>query len=112
MHLEATEILNLIPTPYQIEQFVKPLAEGKVFATIAGGESGGSTGNNWQADGLNVTYIASVTGSFKLDDIRKSYVTSAGHATHYTMFCRVEDLYTEGPPNLLASSGGNISCRL
>ena len=33
MHLEATEILNLIPTPYQIERFVKPLAEGKVFAT-------------------------------------------------------------------------------
>ena len=46
MHLEASEILNLIPTPYQIAHFIKPLAEGKVFATIAGGESGGTTGND------------------------------------------------------------------
>lgn len=108
MHLEATEILNLIPTPYQIERFVKPLAEGKVFATIAGGESGGSTGNDWRADGLNVTSIKNENGSFKLDDIRKSYVTSAGHATHFTMFCRVEGLYTEGPPNLLVVEADQI----
>ena len=108
MHLEATEILNLIPTPYQIERFVKPLAEGKVFATIAGGESGGSTGNDWRADGLNVTSIKNENGSFKLDDIRKSYVTSAGHATHFTMFCRVEGLYTEGPPNLLVVEADQV----
>jgi hypothetical protein len=28
-------------------------------------------------------------------------VTSAGHATHYVMFCRVEGGRTEGPPELL-----------
>ena len=108
MHLEASEILNLLPTPYQIERFVKPMAEGKVFSTIAGGESGGRTGNDWQADGLNVTSIKSENGNFKLDDIRKSYVTSAGHATHYTMFCRVEGLYREGPPNLLVVEADQV----
>ena len=41
MHLEATELLNQIPTPYQVEHFVKPLARGEVFATIAGGETTG-----------------------------------------------------------------------
>ena len=44
MHLEASELLNLIPTPYQVEHFVKPLAKGEVFATIAGGESSGARG--------------------------------------------------------------------
>ena len=36
-----------------------------------------------------------------LDHMRRSYVTSAGHATHYVMFCRVEGGRTEGPPELL-----------
>ena len=76
MHLEANEILNLIPTTDQIERFVKPLGEGKVFATIAGGESGGSTGNDWRADGLNVTSIKNENGSYTLDDIRKSKATT------------------------------------
>ena len=43
MHLEVSEILNLLPTQYQVEQFVKPMARGEVFTTIAGGESWGST---------------------------------------------------------------------
>ena len=57
---------------------------------------------------MNVTSIRSENGSFKLDDIRKSYVTSAGHATHYTMFCRVEGLYTERPPNLLVVEADQV----
>ena len=79
-----------------------------MFATIAGGESGGRAGNDWQADGLNVTSIKSENGRFNLDGVHKSYVTSAGHATHYTMFCRVEGLYTEGPPNLLVVEADQV----
>ncbi|MFQ6027175.1 MAG: acyl-CoA dehydrogenase family protein, partial [Dehalococcoidia bacterium] len=101
MHLEASEILNLIPTPYQVEQFVKPMARGEVFATIAGGESAGTTGNDWRPNGMEVSYVQPSNGDLIIDNLRKSYVTSAGHATHYTLFCRVEGLYTEGPPNLL-----------
>jgi isovaleryl-CoA dehydrogenase len=101
MHLEASEVVNLIPTPYQLEQFVKPMAKGEVFATIAGGESSGPTGNDWRPAALEVSYVKRSNRSLVIDNIRKSYVTSAGHATHYTLFCRVEGLYTEGPPNLL-----------
>ena len=101
MHLEASEILNLIPTSYQVEQFVRPMARGEVFATIAGGESAGTTGSDWRSTALEASYVKRVNGRLVIDNVRKSYVTSAGQATHYTMFCRVEDLYTEGPPNLL-----------
>ena len=61
---------------------------------------------------MNVTSIRSENGSFKLDDIRKSYVTSAGHATHYTMFCRGEELYTEGPPNLLVVEADQVEWKV
>ena len=30
MHLEAAEIISRIPTPYQVEHFVKPMAQGPV----------------------------------------------------------------------------------
>lgn len=108
MHLEATELLNLIPTPYQVEHFVKPLARGEVFATIAGGESSGTTGEDWRSAALEVTNCPRNNGSIGIDNVRKSYVTSAGEATHYTMFCRVEGLYTEGPPNLLLVESDRI----
>lgn len=108
MHLEASEILNLIPTPYQVERFVKPMARGEVFTTIAGGESGGATGNDWQPNALEPSYVKRVDGSFVLDNMRKSYVTSAGQATHYTMFCRVEGLHAEGPPNLLLVEADSV----
>ncbi|HEU0021350.1 MAG TPA: acyl-CoA dehydrogenase family protein [Dehalococcoidia bacterium] len=108
MHLEATELLNLIPTPYQVEHFVKPLANGEVFATIAGGESSGTTGEDWRSAALEVTNCRRTGGSIGIDNLRKSYVTSAGQATHYTMFCRIEGLYSEGPPNLLLVESDGI----
>src|SRR5919205_611974 len=46
MHLEACELLSRVPTAYQVEHLVKPLAQGEVFATVAGGESAGA-GENW-----------------------------------------------------------------
>jgi alkylation response protein AidB-like acyl-CoA dehydrogenase len=42
-----------------------------------------------------------VDGGLLIDHVRKSYVTSAGEASHYVMFCRVEGGRTEGPPELL-----------
>jgi alkylation response protein AidB-like acyl-CoA dehydrogenase len=112
MHLEATELLNLIPTPYQIERFVKPLAGGEVFATIAGGESSGTTGEDWRSAALEVTSCRRTNGSISIDNVRKSYVTSAGQATHYTMFCRVEGIYAEGPPNLLLVESDRIEWKV
>ena len=35
------------------------------------------------------TSVTKVPGGYQLDGIRKSYVTSAGHATHFQFHCRV-----------------------
>ena len=87
MHLEAAEILCRIPTPYQVEHFVEPMARGEVFTTIAGGESWGA-GDNWSSS-QNVSHVDKVPGGYQLNRVRKSYVTSAGKATHYQFRCRV-----------------------
>lgn len=101
MHLEATELVNRIPTPYQVERFVKPLARGEVFATIAGGETAGATGNDWRPNAMEVSTCRQVDGGFQLDHVRKSYVTSAGHATHYLLLNRLEGRPTQGMPDFL-----------
>ena len=87
MHLEAAEIICRIPTPYQVERFVEPMARGEVFTTIAGGESWGA-GDNWSPS-QSVSHVDKVAGGYQIDQVRKSYVTSAGHATHYQFRCRI-----------------------
>ncbi len=87
MHLEAAEIISRIPTPYQVEHFVEPMARGEVFTTIAGGESQGD-GDNWNAT-QTASHVDQVAGGYQIDNVRKSYVTSAGKATHYQLACRV-----------------------
>jgi alkylation response protein AidB-like acyl-CoA dehydrogenase len=87
MHLEAAEIVCRIPNPYQVKHFVEPMARGEVFTTIAGGESWGA-GDNWTPS-QNVSHVTTVPGGYQLDRVRKSYVTSAGHATHYQFRCRI-----------------------
>src|ERR1700752_2419016 len=79
MHLEAAEIVCRIPTPYQVEHFVTPMAQGQVFTTIAGSESWGE-GDNWSAS-QNASHVTPVDGGYQIDGVRKSYVTSAGRAT-------------------------------
>src|SRR5262245_22993967 len=88
MHLEACELISRVPTPHQVEHLVKPLANGEVFATVAGGESAGA-GDNWVPNALAVSTVTKVPGGYQLDQIRKSYVTSAGQATHYFFVCKV-----------------------
>jgi alkylation response protein AidB-like acyl-CoA dehydrogenase len=112
MHLEASEIVNRIPTPYQLERFVKPLARGEVFATVAGGKSAGTTGTDWRPTAMEVSTFKRANGGFHLDNVRKSYVTSAGHATHYLMFCRLEGRPTEGPPDFLFVERDHITWQL
>src|SRR3954469_20177624 len=87
MHLEASEVLCRVPTPYQIERFVEPLARGEVLATVAGSESHGA-GDNWTASPI-VSTVERVPGGYQGDGVRKSDVTSAGEATHYFFLCRI-----------------------
>lgn len=99
MHLEAAEIICRIPTPYQVEHFVKPMARGEVFTSVAGGESQGE-GDNWNAT-QNVSHVDHIAGSYQINNIRKSYVTSAGKASHYQFRCRVGADTPQSQPSLL-----------
>ena len=101
MHLEAVEAISQIPTDYQLKRYVEPLLKGEVFAAAPGGEPAGKTGDDWTPVPQTVTTLPRVDRGLHIDHVRKSYVTSAGHATHYVMFCRVEGGRTEGPPELV-----------
>ncbi len=108
MHLESVEALSRIPTASQVEKFVKPLAQKKIFAAAPGGESRGQSGTDWRPVSAPETPLKIVDGGFVLNNLRKSYVTSAGHADLYLMFCRVEGGRTEGPPDLLIIEADKI----
>ncbi len=108
MHLESVEALSRIPTASQVEKFVKPLAQKKIFAAAPGGESRGQSGTDWRPVSAPETPLKIVDGGFVLNNLRKSYVTSAGHADLYLMFCRVEEGRTEGPPDLLIIEADKI----
>src|SRR5262249_55991594 len=98
---EAVEAMSGLPTGYQGQRYMEPLLRGGVFAAAPGGEPHGKTGDDWTPVRQKVSTLPRVAGGFLLDHVRKSYVTSAGYATHYVMFCRVEGGRTEGPPGLL-----------
>lgn len=87
MHLEAAEIVCRIPTDYQVEHFVEPMAKGEVFTTAALGETTGA-GDDWTPT-RTLSHVTKVPGGYQLDGIRKAYVTSAGHVTHYEFQCRI-----------------------
>jgi alkylation response protein AidB-like acyl-CoA dehydrogenase len=87
MHLEGAEIISMIPTPYQVEHYVEPLAKGEIFTAAAGGESAGA-GDDWTPVNT-VSAVTKVPGGYQLDGVRKAYVTSAGHCTHYEFRTRV-----------------------
>ncbi|MBT98085.1 MAG: hypothetical protein CL902_05600 [Dehalococcoidia bacterium] len=87
MHLEGAEIISMIPTPYQVEHFVEPIAKGEIFTAAAGGESAGP-GDDWTPVNT-VSAVTKVPGGYQLDGIRKAYVTSAGHVTHFEFRTRV-----------------------
>jgi alkylation response protein AidB-like acyl-CoA dehydrogenase len=87
MHLEASEVINRIATPYQVERFVRPMAKGEVFCTVAGSESW-TDGTNWTS-GRQSSAVRRVEGGYQMENVRKSYVTSAGHATHFHFSCRI-----------------------
>jgi alkylation response protein AidB-like acyl-CoA dehydrogenase len=87
MHLEASELICRIPTPDQVERFVRPLARGEVLATVAGSETW-TDGDNWTSTRA-FSPVQPVEGGYRIEGVRKSYVTSAGHATHFFYLCRV-----------------------
>ena len=87
MHIEAAELVSRMPSAAQRQGIVRGIAEGKVLLTVAGGETSGR-GDDW-VPGMRLSAVTRTAEGYRLDGIRKSYVTSAGEATHYFMLCRV-----------------------
>ena len=65
------------------------MAQGEVLATVAGAETW-TDGKNWTAS-RNFSSVERVAGGYRLSNIRKSFVTASGHASHFFFICRVED---------------------
>ncbi|MBV1930715.1 MAG: acyl-CoA/acyl-ACP dehydrogenase [Porticoccaceae bacterium] len=87
MHIEAAELMSRMPSEYQAEHFVKKIATGEILCTVAGGETSGG-GGDW-VPGMVLSSVEKGSDGYILDNVRKSYVTSAGQASHYFMLCRV-----------------------
>jgi alkylation response protein AidB-like acyl-CoA dehydrogenase len=99
MHLEASEVISRRPTPHQVEHVLKPMARGEVLATVAGSETW-TDGNNWTSARL-FSRVKKVDGGYQIENVRKSYVTSAGHATHFFFICRIGQDAEPGQVSLL-----------
>jgi len=87
MHLEAAELICRVPTDEQVERFVRSLARGEVLATVAGSETW-TDGDNWTSTRA-VSPMSANEDGYRIENVRKSYVTSAGHATHFFFLCRI-----------------------
>jgi len=87
MHLEASELVARIGTPDQIERLVRPIVAGDAFYTVAGSEVPGRGGAFAPSNTMSV--VMPEGDGFRIQNVRKSYVTSAGHATHHLFLCRI-----------------------
>ena len=106
MHLEASEVISRIATPDQIERFLRPMGRGEVLATVAGSETWGD-GDNWTSV-RRFSPVTRVEGGYRIENVRKSYVTSAGHASHFFFLCRVGEDAPLGDISLLFVERGSI----
>ena len=75
------------------------MAQGEVFITIAGGETQGD-GENWSPTN-SASSVERVPGGFQINGVRKSYVTSAGKASHYQFRCRIGEETPQSSTSLL-----------
>lgn len=110
MHLEASEVISRMPTDDQAARILAPLARGEVLATVAGSESWGD-GNNWTSS-RKFSSVRRVPGGYQLDNIRKSYVTSADHATHFFLTCRIEEDTPQEDVSVLFVAREDVECEI
>jgi isovaleryl-CoA dehydrogenase len=87
MHLEASELVARFGTPDQIDRLVRPIVSGEALYTVAGSEAAGRGGAFAPSNKMSV--VIPDGNGFRVENIRKSYVPSAGHATHHLFLCRV-----------------------
>ena len=89
MHLEASELVARIATPDQVDRMVRPIVSGAAFYTVAGTEAAGRGGAFAFASSNVMSAVIPTGDGYRINNIRKSYVTSAGFATHHFFICRV-----------------------
>ncbi len=87
MHLEASELIARICTPDQADRLVRPIVSGDAFYTVAGSETAGRGGAFAPSNAMSP--VTPVEDGYRVENIRKSYVTSAGFATHHFFLCRI-----------------------
>ena len=87
MHLEASELVARICTPDQADRLVRPIVSGEAFYTVAGSEVAGRGGAFAPSNAMSS--VTPIDDGYRVENIRKSYVTSAGFATHHFFLCRV-----------------------
>lgn len=107
MHIEASELVARIPTPDQVERFIKPITRGEALFTVAGGETSGKKGDNWSPTGA-FSAAEKTDAGYQLNQIRKSYVTSAGEATHYFFMCQAGEDAPKGALTAMVIDGNKI----
>jgi len=86
MHLEASELVARASTPDQVERFVRPIVSGDAFYTVAGSEVAGRGGAFAPSNAMSA--VTPGDDGYRIENVRKSYVTSAGFATHHFFLCR------------------------
>jgi alkylation response protein AidB-like acyl-CoA dehydrogenase len=94
MYLEASELVARVGTPDQIERLVRPIVAEDAFYTVAGSEVPGRGGAFAQSKTMSV--VTPEGEGFRGENVRKSYVTSARHATHHLFLCRIGKEATRG----------------
>jgi isovaleryl-CoA dehydrogenase len=98
MHLEASELIARICTPEQADRLVRPIVSGNAFYTVAGSETAGRGGAFAPSNAMSA--VIPIEDGYRIENIRKSYVTSAGFATHYFFLCRIGE---EATPEQLSA---------
>jgi len=86
MHLEASELVARVGTPDQMDRLVAPIVSGDAFYTVAGSEAAGRGGAFAPSNAMSS--VTPTDDGYRIENIRKSYVTSAGFATHHLFLCR------------------------
>ena len=92
MHIESTEIVSRVPTPEQASEFSRRIASGEWLSTVAGSEAG-HQGGAWA--GAPKASVIPENGGYRIDGVKKSFVTAAGIADTYLFMATLRE---EGKP--------------
>jgi isovaleryl-CoA dehydrogenase len=110
MHLEASELVARICTPDQADRLVRPIVSGDAFYTVAGTEAAGRGGAFASSNAMSP--VTPIGDGYRVENIRKSYVTSAGFATHHFFLCRIGKDTTPDKVSVLIVERNNIDWKI